>query len=111
MVEIIGIAHAAIFTQHRLLIDLGRDDEHSRALLGESVRIVFADAPNVTHDTRALAERWAEQQLLDPESAESTRSLLAGEIEEAERELEVLLARQEEIADELIERAGGEAND
>ena len=26
MVEVIGIAHAAVFTQHRILIDLGCDD-------------------------------------------------------------------------------------
>lgn len=107
MVEIIGIAHAAIFTQHRVLIDLGRDDETSRALLDESVRIVFTDAPNATNRVRALAERRGEQQLLDPRGAEATRALLAAAIEKAEHQLADLLARQEELAADLQRLAAG----
>jgi hypothetical protein len=107
MVEIIGIAHAAIFTQHRRLIDLGLDDEGSRGLLDESIKIVFTDAPSATRRARALAERWGEQQLLDPGRAGPTRDQLATELEQSERRLEGLLARQEEIARELRERAGG----
>jgi hypothetical protein len=69
MLEIISIAHAVIFTQRRLLIDLGHDEASSRGLLEESVRIMFSDAPDATREVRALAERWGEQQLLDPASA------------------------------------------
>ena len=105
MVEIIGIAHAAIFTQHRVLTELGREDAGTRALLDESVRIVFTDAPAATLAARSLAARWAEQQLLDPAGAERLRPQLAAEIEEAERGLRALLARQEEIAAELRARA------
>ena len=101
MVEIIGIAHAAIFTQHRVIIDLDRDDERSRALLDESVQIVFTDAPSATRKARSLAERWGEQQLLDPVAAEATQALLGAELAEAERRLAALLAREEEITAEM----------
>ncbi len=107
MVEIIGLAHAAIFTQHRLLIDRGRDDERGRALLDESVQIVFTDAPSATGEARSLAERWGEQQLLDPVAAEETQALLGAELEEAERRLAALLARQEEITAEMSRLAAG----
>lgn len=108
MIEIIGIAHAAIFTQHRRVIDLGRDDERSRALLDESVRIVFHEAPSATRKARSLAERWGEQQLLDPGAAKGTGAVLAAEIEQAEDRLAALLERQEEIAAELRRLAAGE---
>lgn len=101
MIEIIGIAHAAIFTQHRRVIDLGRDDERSRALLDESVRIVFDEAPSATRKARSLAERWGGQQLLDPDAVQGTETVLAAEIEKAEDRLAALLERQEQIADEL----------
>lgn len=107
MVEIIGIAHASIFTQHRVLIDRGRESERSRALLDESVRIVFTDAANAVHGARSLAERWGEQQLLDPTTAEETATALAAKVEEAEGRLAALLMRQEEIASELESLAGG----
>lgn len=110
IVEIIGLAHAAIFTQRRLLIDLARDDERSRALLDESVRIVFTEAPNAAREARSLAEHWAEQQLLDPHRAEITWSRLSAEIGDAQRRLMGLLARQEAIAAELRERAAGGAS-
>ncbi len=89
MVEIIGLAHAAIFTQHRLLIDRGRDDERGRALLDESVQIVFTDTPSAPQGT-IVGERWGEQQLLDPGAAEETQALLGAELEEAERRLGAL---------------------
>ncbi len=101
MVEIIGIAHAAIFTHHRGLIDSGQDDDHTRALLDESIEIVFREAPGATAQARSLAALWAEQQLLDPGRVETTWSLLVAELEDTERSLERLLARQEEIAAEL----------
>ena len=108
MVEITGIAHAAIFTQHRRLVELSRETERSRELLDESVQIVFADAANATRKARSLAERWGEQQLLDPDAARDTAAHLAREVNEAEGRLAALLARQEKIAVELEEMAGGE---
>lgn len=111
MLEIIGIAHAAIFTQHRRLIELGRHSERSRLLLDESVRIVFTEAPFAARWARSLAERWGEQQLLDPVSADETRTQLNEELEYAERRLRELLARQEGIAAELDRLAAGELDE
>lgn len=90
------------------MIDLGRDDERSRALLDESVRIVFNEAPSTTRKARSLAERWGEQQLLDPDAAQGTETVLAAEIEQAEDRLAALLERQEQIADELRRLVAGE---
>jgi len=101
MVEIINIAHAAVYTERRLLIDLGRDDARSQELLSECVRIVFTDTPAVIRGVRSLAERWGEQQLLDPSSARDTWIMLEEEITCAEGRLADLLARQEQIAVEL----------
>ncbi len=114
MVEIINIARAVIYTQHRLLIDLGRDDAHGKGLLSEFVRVVFTDTPAATRGARALAERWGEQQLLDPPSAPATLALLDEAIKDAEARLGRLLARQEQIAAELrllAEDPGAEPGD
>lgn len=70
-------------------------------LLDESVQIVFTAAPAAAQEARTLAERWGEQELLDPDSAPGTRARLDEEIDRAEDRLARLLARQEQIAAEL----------
>lgn len=43
LMEMIATAHTAIFTWHRRVIDVGRDDDRTRDLLGESARIAVRD--------------------------------------------------------------------
>ena len=71
LLEIITLAHAAIYTVHRRLIDLDADDEESRPLLQESVEIVFSKAPEVGRRARELTAEWGACQLLDPSAAPS----------------------------------------
>lgn len=105
LLEIITLAHAAIYTAHRRLIDLGADDEESRQLLEESVEIVFSKAPEVGRRARELASEWGARQLLDPSAAPSVLAAAENEAAHAERALRRLLRRQEEVATRLRSRS------
>ncbi len=104
LLEIITLAHAAIYTAHRRLIDLDADDEESRRLLEESVEIVFSKAPKVGRRARELSAEWGASQLLDPSTAPSVLAAAEKEAAHAERELRRLLRRQEEVATRLRSR-------
>lgn len=104
LLEIITLAHAAIYTTHRRLIDLGADDEESRRLLDESVEIVFSQAPEVGRRARELAAEWGARQLLDPSSAPSVLAAAENEAARTESALRQLLRRQEEVATRLRSR-------
>lgn len=101
LLEIIMLAHAAIYTEHRRVADLGADDDESRRLLAESAQIVFDRAPAVSQRARELAAEWGATQLLDPQGASSALAAVETEAAGAERALRQLLHRQEEIADRL----------
>lgn len=104
LLEIITLAHAAIYTVHRRLSDLDADVEESRQLLQESVEIVFSKAPEVGRGARELAAEWGARQLLDPSAAPSVLAAAEKEAAHAERALRRLLRRQEEIATRLRSR-------
>jgi hypothetical protein len=104
LLEVITLAHAAIYAEHRRLVDLGADDDESRRLLAESVRIVFSEAPDASRRARGLASEWGGRQLLDPSSAASALMATEEEAARAEPALRQLLRRQEEIAARLRSR-------
>ena len=105
LLEVITLAHAAIYTGHRRLVDHGIDDEESRRLLQESVEIVFDEAPTTAQRVRELAAEWGTRQLLDPPSAPGSLAAMEREAAHAETALRQLLQRQEEIAARLRERS------
>lgn len=104
LLEIITLAHAAIYTEHRRLIDLDADDDESRRLLDESAEIALLQAPSAGRRARELASEWGARQLLDPSSAASALAATEKETARAERALRRLLRRQEEIAAKLRAR-------
>jgi hypothetical protein len=104
LLEIITLAHAAIYTGHRHLVDLGVDDDDSRRLLEESAGIVFDEAPTAGQRARELASEWGARQLLDPTSAPAALAAAESEAARAEAALRQLLRRQEEIAASLRAR-------
>jgi len=109
LVEVITLAHAAIYTEHRRLTDLDADDDETRRLLDESARIVLSDAPKAGQRARELASEWGARQLLDPASAAAALTATKEEALRAERALRRSLRRQEEIAAQLrarLEEAG-----
>jgi hypothetical protein len=66
--------------------------------------------PALTRELRLLREEWETQSLLDPPRAKRTLQLAETRLIEAEPELSVLRARQDEIVEEmrgLLERARG----
>lgn len=104
LVEVITLAHAAIYTEHRRFIGLDADDADTRRLLDESAKIVFSQAPKASQRARELASEWGARQLLDPASAAAALAATKEEAIRAERALRDLLHRQEEIAARLRAR-------
>lgn len=102
------IAHEYIADLHRELVALGGDDERTRELLSESAGVVGKQMPELIRDLRRLEREWGEQELLDPQQAESTLDAIAVNLAEVVPKLSTVRARQDEIAAELgehIERA------
>jgi hypothetical protein len=99
--DVFRIAHEAIFGLHRRLVAYERDSERSRDLLAESVENTLTRAQAILAESRRLAVRWSEEELLDPARAAETLDALAVEVSRIEPELRRLVARQSEIAREL----------
>jgi hypothetical protein len=102
------IAHEYLAGLHRQLGALGADNAHTRALLGQSAEVVTKRMPALTRELRELREEWETQSLLDPPRAARTVKRAETRFIEAEPDLSVLRARQDEIVaemSELLERA------
>lgn len=102
--EMIATAHTAIFTWHRRVIDLGRDGDRTRGLLGESARIAVHEAPEAARRVRAALLDATIGRLLDPAAAGDDTGDDAA-IAAAEAALLAMLRRQQVIVDELTARA------
>ena len=102
------IAHEYVADLHRELGALGGDSAHTRALLAESAAVVTDRMPAPTRELRQLRAEWETQNLLDPPRATRTLERAETRLIEAEPDLSVLRARQDEIVAEmrgLLERA------
>ena len=102
------IAHEYLAGLHRQLGALGADNAHTRALLGESAAVVTKRMPGLARELRQLREEWETHNLLDPLRATRTLERAETRLIEAEPDLRVLRARQDEIVAEmrgLLERA------
>ena len=102
------IAHEYLAELHRELGVFGADSAHARALLGESTAVVTERMPALTRELRQLREEWETQNLLDPPRAKRTLQRAETRLIEAEPDLSVLRASQDEIVAEmrgLLERA------
>jgi hypothetical protein len=102
------IAHEYLAGLHRQLGALGADSAHTRALLRESAAVVTKRMPGLARELRQLREEWEAQNLLDPLRATRTLERAQTRLIEAEPDLSVLRARQDEIVAEirgLLERA------
>jgi len=98
--DIINRAHIVIFTQHRRVLGLDRDQDRARSLLKESSRIVFHESAAAARRARVAAQDHAIGELLDPrvpsDDAALNRAIRAAEVALAE-----MLERQQRIADEM----------
>jgi hypothetical protein len=99
------IAHEYISDLHRELVELDAADEHTRELLHESVSVTLERMPTLTRRLRALERQWAEQELLDPSTAERTIRQLEDDLAAVMPAIAELRARQNQIAAELLDRA------
>ena len=95
------IAHEAIFEMRRELIANDRGNPEQARLLEESAQIVTGALPGLTVRVRQLSGKWAEENLLHPEAAETTLGEVAAELRRIEPEVQALLNRQREIAGRL----------
>lgn len=109
LMELIATAHTVSFAWHRHIIDLDRDDERTRGLLGDSARIAVHEAPEVVRRVRAALLDATIGRLLDPAAADATRDDPA--VTAAEAALLAMFRRQQEIVDELSARAEREGRD
>ena len=102
------IAHEYLADLHRELGALGGDSAHTRALLAESAAVVTDRMPALARELRQLREEWETQNLLHPPRAKRTLQRAETRLIEAEPDLSVLRARQDEIVADmrgLLERA------
>ena len=98
------IAHEAIFDLHRRLLVRGLAGTDSAELVAESAQIATVRLPGLAVPLRGLATRWDEENLLDPQAADSTAQEIAAQLAAVEPEMRSLLARQSEIAAKLRAR-------
>jgi hypothetical protein len=96
------IAHEAAADLYRELAELGADDDHVCALLQESATLALARIPALARPLRDLEREWAEQELLDPPTAERTAERLAGAVTDLLPAFTRLRARQSEIVVQLL---------
>ena len=71
------LAHETIYDLHRRIVNADRATAISRNLLAESAEIVLHRSGEASAAARALASRWHEQSVLDPQAAEQTALQLA----------------------------------
>jgi hypothetical protein len=98
------IAHEYISDLHRELVELDAADEHTRELLHEPVAVTLERMPTVTRRLRALEREWAEQELLDPLTADRTIRRLEDDLADVMPAIAELRARQNQIAAKLFDR-------
>jgi hypothetical protein len=95
------VAHEYASRLHRKLVELGGDDDHTRALLRESAALTVEPIPVLVRQVRSREREWEEQDMLDPPAAERTIERLDREVAELAPELAKLRERQREILAEL----------
>jgi hypothetical protein len=100
------IAHEAAADLHRELVELGADDDHAGALLGESAALALERIPALARPLRGSASEWAEQELLDPPAAERTAERLEADVRELLPAFAELRARQNQIVAQLLDLVG-----
>lgn len=98
------LAHEAAADLHRELVELGLDDDHTRALLHESAALALEQMPALVRPLRGPEREWAEQELLDPPASLLTAKQLESGVTKLLPALLALRARQDQIVAELLNR-------
>ncbi|MEJ7894842.1 MAG: hypothetical protein WKF94_19580 [Solirubrobacteraceae bacterium] len=91
------LAHETIAARHAELVQVGGADTSSRDLLAESARVAIRVLPALLADAQALANRWDEQSVLDPEATRNMLEALDDELDRASEAVRDAFGRLREV--------------